>query len=156
MLVVHTRSLFSVSPSFLFFFFSPLRPWFVLSIPEQRAWLILIQLAGWSHISLDKLSGPQQQQLKVLLLFFNHLLVCSLENLFNLYLFIFYIFFYLVPNFFSWFCLLCLWMCLISKYWNMIFLRFLSALLLLSIKLRLWGLITVQVVNKEGCNPTPP
>lgn len=95
MLVVHTRSLFSVSPSFLLFFFSPLRPWFVLSIPEQRAWLILIQLAGWSHISLDKLSGPQQQQLKVLLLFFNHLLVCSLDNLFNLYLFLYFLYFIL-------------------------------------------------------------
>lgn len=42
----------------------------VLFCPLQRVWLILIQLADWSHISLDKLSGPQQQQFKVLLLFF--------------------------------------------------------------------------------------
>lgn len=56
----------------------------VLFCPFQRAWLILIQLAGWSHISLDKLSGPQQQQLKVLLLFFNHSLSCPLVYLFCL------------------------------------------------------------------------
>lgn len=45
-------------------------------------WLIWIQPAARSHISLDKLSGPQQQLLKVLLLFFNHSLVCPVDNLF--------------------------------------------------------------------------
>lgn len=54
----------------------------------QRVWLILIQLADWSHISLDKLSGPQQQQLKVLLLFFNHSLVCTLDIFFLSYFFL--------------------------------------------------------------------
>lgn len=67
----------------------------VLFCPYQRVQLILIQLAGWSHISLDKLSGPQQQQLKVLLLFFNHSLVLPLDN---------HLCLTFLSHLFSWFC----------------------------------------------------
>ncbi len=91
-----TLSLLSAFPSFPLFLSASLsNP--VLFCPFQRASFILIQLGGRSHISLDKLSDPQRQQLKVLLVFFNHSLVLPLDNPFCLL-------FCLFPHLFSWFC----------------------------------------------------
>lgn len=119
-------ALLSVFPSFLLFLAAFLRPCFVLPIPESVAHF---NSAG-RHISLDKLSGPHQQQLKVLLLFFNHSLVWPLVYLFCHT-------FLPLSSFVSWFCFSVLLTDLsyLARYCNMIF----SSSAALSIKLRLLG-----------------